>query len=1083
MTDDSAHLRGQAPDDARELMGERPKRKRATAYRFHEDAYGAVAPEGTAAAAKLSDSAIAPIVAAARGYWTATTPKEFDELMNEAKIAPNSHQRTATKPTLNQGHDVLAMPWYSVKQLGTDHPKPKAYQWRPSKQRVDPDGQAAKYEFPPGPKSGKKNWVRVPLDIHPATPVSWADNAPKILFAEGMLKGDAALSAYLAWAGADSKLLGYTGADARAKLIEFMETIDEADRVLIVRPTSVTTFLNDSALLKSVDFEDREIWVGVDGDVDTNAMVWDEATRFFDYSVKEGASNVLLLAPKGQQNAKDGIDDFLSHTGDWNDLLGHLSPNLPVRPESDDDDLPEGAWRIAEGGTHCEVKRVFKEEHVVDTTAWVPTNVNYGARITSYIIHRDPTDAEMRSGILDEDKESPQDMVELRFRWKQEGAERTADVQLPMKLLMQTPDQWARNDDAWIPRRLAALPGFPPRGSDGIDFMDAVRRASTRAPHQVHWRRNGWVPVPDSSPAFIVGDDVIAADEQTLPFIHSGVTTSDVGTYSQFGIGGPPDEFIPHPGGHLGLWKPVETSDDCLKLAWHPDEREEAADKQAQIAEDIARMKKLLFDDEPFTYLSYPAIVLATAMRPLLVTDTPRASLYIYGEKGRGKTMTAEFVMNFWASESSGFKGKASGAVIDTPVVKETSVARMPIWLMDDLAPTGSQQAYEKKMREVAEIIRNVFNRAGKGRSTINLKARELNMPYAQLIVTAENPLTDPSASDRTIRLPIRNGTLSPKDEGKTAAVEDEAPTGLFARITRHFAEWTVQRVAAMGWTEFRAWTEDILSKATKRSEEEILARRGNPDTVTRDARIAAELMTTLLVFEQFLKQSGVVWEDLMAGHVIEVATDEDDNPTEITYGSSLEELTSDDPPKAHHKLVEAVWDHIAEMSAASAGSSPGSRLMTALRTMLYSGRAHIANPSDPGMPPILPGDKDNEELNSRAPGLNASLGWTGTGPDGPQPRGDVIGELVEKDSGYIVILDPQSAFSAAERNYRGDLIKGGETGDALWESLVAKGYTTGEVKGINKDTGGRRWWKAKVGGKVVRGVPIFLNTLIDGED
>lgn len=1052
-------------------------------YRFTEEAYGALAPKGTSAAAKLSDSAIAPVVASSRRYWTAQTPREFDHMMNDAQISKTSAQRTRIKPTLDKGADVLVMPWYSIRDIGKNHPQPKAYQWRPSDPRKNKDGTVNKYETPPGPNSNAKVKVQMPLDIHPATPAEWVTDAPKMLFAEGMLKGDAALSAYLAWAGADEELLGYTGFDAREKLTEFMESIDAEDRVLVIRPTSVTTFMADKTFHSQIDLENREVWVGVDGDVSVNPKVWDQVSKFFDHCTKSGASNVMLLAPKGQENAKDGIDDFLSHTGDFDDLLGHLQPRLPERPVVEGEDLPAGAWRISEDGTFCERKNESKDtEGNITGFTWSKTGINYGAVITDYIIHRDPTDAEMRSGRMDPDKESPRDMVELRFRWKQEGSIQTADVQIPMKLLIQTPDQWCRNDNTWIPRKLVSLPGFPPRGSDGIDFMDAVRRASRHAANQVYWRRNGWVPVPEGSPAFIVGEDIIASDGRSLPYIHSGVTTDEVGTYDQFGIGGPEEQFVPHPGGSLGEWE-YQEEDGRLTMSWKPDEREEAEEKRAQIAEDAERVRFLLFDNKPFTHDAYPAIVLATAMRPLLVSDTPMASVYIYGEKGRGKTMTAEFIMNFWASASSGFVGQKSGSVSDTPVAKETSVARMPIWFMDDLAPTGSQQAYEKKEREVAETIRNVFNRTAKARSTINLKARELNKPYAQLIVTAENPLSDPSAAERTVRLPFRNGTLAPKEEGRTKLVEREAKTGVFARMTRHFAEWMVQKVAAEGWSEVREETEALFLTAADRAEKEIIARGGNADTANRDGKIAAEMTVPLLFFDDFLQESGVVWEDLMAGFIDEVITDEDGNPQKLVLAHSRSELNpeedSEDSPDPIYHLVEAVWDHIAETSAASAGSSPGARLMTALQTMLRSGKAHIANPAGTGGPPIIEADSDDAEMQSWAPRINSQLGWTMRSAGQWQPNGTQIGELVQKDCGYVIFFDPQSAFTAAQDNYRGDLIKSGEDLGQMWQSLEAKGFTTGKVRGINKDTGGRRWWKTTAGGTQVKGVPVHLNTVL----
>ncbi len=150
------------------------------------------------AAIKLSTSAVAPLVAAARGYRT-VEPAGLKNLLAEYSMGVvNSRAGRAFKDAV--GYDgALLMPWFSlesVRQAANYHrpAHPVTPQLRPERPPMDDAGRPKKYLF--------ASTAAIPLDIHPDIPTDWVDTAPTVLLAEGLLKGDAALTAILRHHGA-----------------------------------------------------------------------------------------------------------------------------------------------------------------------------------------------------------------------------------------------------------------------------------------------------------------------------------------------------------------------------------------------------------------------------------------------------------------------------------------------------------------------------------------------------------------------------------------------------------------------------------------------------------------------------------------------------------------------------------------------------------------------------------------------------------------------------------------------------------------------------------------------------------------
>lgn len=320
------------------------------------------------AAAKLADSGVAPLVVAARGYGRLGDADEYrDEVAVGTWDLPKPTTATGRGLAALAVHGVLVMPWFTPADLSRCELLDQALvatslQVRPTKPRPDQKGKPRKYEFIAGSKT--------PIGVHPAYPMEWVEKAPVVLFAEGMLKGDSALTAYLIHHGATRDDLAWDGGDdydAREALLELIEDIAPEDRVVIMTLAGVGNWHNN-AEWNAIDLRGREAWIGVDGDVKSNENVWKQTDSLYRFAKgKKKAKRVELLAPTVECDDKVGIDDYLAkHDGTWASLSAMKSSKLPPKPVSEADiakgimELSAALTRESQGGS------IFGE--VPDTT-------------------------------------------------------------------------------------------------------------------------------------------------------------------------------------------------------------------------------------------------------------------------------------------------------------------------------------------------------------------------------------------------------------------------------------------------------------------------------------------------------------------------------------------------------------------------------------------------------------------------------------------------------------------------------------------------------------------------------------------
>lgn len=286
---------------------------------------------------KLLDSAIAPLVAAARGY-VGITRKTRDVVGRIADMSPEADrdkERHKCLTTSTKLGSALIMPWYSLarvikgdgeRQDATSFMQASTFQARPQN-LGDKASTGAKYLFVKGEKTV--------MDIHPSTDLGHINNSKTILFAEGLLKADAALSAYLAKYATPQELRSTARGDsirARAMLRLIFERIPAEERVLIVGITSNFGWSGKQSEWQLLDVADREVWIGMDADVRTKLSVYDAAARLKNLLETKDAAKVRLLdLPAVAGN--DGLDDvFATGAYTFDDLRGMLT-GLPERPE------------------------------------------------------------------------------------------------------------------------------------------------------------------------------------------------------------------------------------------------------------------------------------------------------------------------------------------------------------------------------------------------------------------------------------------------------------------------------------------------------------------------------------------------------------------------------------------------------------------------------------------------------------------------------------------------------------------------------------------------------------------------------
>lgn len=968
-------------------------------------------------AAKLADSAVAPLIAAARGYERVqdTNAKEG---LKKTGVKGNSKQGRALMKSFDMGRDAMAMPWYSAADLNIARrdkvrPAPISWQIRPE----DPtEAGLPKYVFVTGSVT--------PLDVHPGTPLSWLDSTDVVIFAEGMLKGDSALSAYLFANGASWDELKWDGeGDPMDKLDVLFERVPEEQRRLIVSIAGVHNTSSNPIDWREIKFKGREAWLAFDADYSTNANVHQAAAKLRDHLLhKSKVSNVRFLFPEvktdGGVMEKAGVDDYLSRTGSWESLMSTVQAKLPPAPPRNEQDK-HGAWRCSADGTTTEECRAIPDplgEGAI-RFQWEP-RVEMGGHIKSLEVLRQPTEDEITTGRFQAEVE-PYEIqatgVEVQLEWMEDGVKHSSIVTGPDTILAYAPDQWLRHG-AYLPQAVLRNPAWPPTGKDGVGFMKAIK-AHRKSDQQsrTRWTQMGWVPVPGGDPVFLIGDQVVGELDVNAHVV-PGVTERELSPTRHFGVG--------------EMYEDADFNDP---------------EYQRQVRDDITKVTEHYLINSPWTDPATAVLVMGTGLRPT-VPLRPRSTLFLTGSKGSGKSWTARACMWFWARRGSDWQDMLPGSAKDTIAYSENALSRAPIWVLDDLAPSASKRQAEVEETKIADMVRSSFNNAAKGRMNADMTTRSVNKPIAQMIITAENELNTPSAKERVIHLNIGKGALTESSEPTDALVGLALHDGAAARLSQHMLRFVrfeaTQSAVGATWAGFMENLASDLGELKSKLQEDMKKAGAKSGSMERISSLASDSLLAYNLLER------------MADHV---GLDED-------IAKHLETDT----------LSKPVVQLLVGAHAENQSSAPGASLSRALSKVLKEGGAHIVSASDPMSAPVRSG-YSGEVME------NMDLGWkySGSGDGTLTPSGPRIGVLVYNgDDIPVVVFDQEAAFKHAKRNYE-TLIQHGQGHKVAWRAMWDEGIAFGLSR--EKDGNSERVTaRVTVGASRTRGVPVPLDTVLN---
>ncbi|MBN9214120.1 MAG: hypothetical protein J0J04_04765 [Microbacterium sp.] len=1014
-------------------------------------------------ARKLGDSAVAPLVAQARGYYTVmdhTGAKEVAGLIYTTKGHAAAAKRLATMT--NNGNDFMVIPWHSAGDVLREgvSARSASTQVRPSSPLDAGDGKVAKYETLPGHPSV--------IDLHPSVAAPWFNGASRLLITEGVLKGDSVLTAQLLQAGITREELAakkdLDKAGARHLLAALLDRVPQIDRVPVLSLIGVGNWRQNPEW-NSMNIRDRKVLVAFDGDVATKRAVWQQAEKMFLF-LEDSKKAIPQLLDLGGLNARQflvnagfdeskkvGIDDFLAEVGTWSDALKLIEPTLPAEPKAAEDEESEwrpGDWRINQDGISADR---FKQVGVGDNAyfMWERNAVRLGGRLKSNTSLRTATDADVEDGLAHPGTvvRSGAGEVVYEISWcDKHGIEHTRNVRGSQALLNQLPSEWYKTEGTEIDSLLAEHPDWPPRREKGEGWLAAVKdHRSEETDRSEGWDTMGWVPSASGHPVYIVGGNVLAQTEEEQKANLPGVTEETLAKSSFYGVN---DSY-----GRL-----VEGKDDLG--AW-----------RSQVAGVLREVVDAFTDGAAHRNPVVGPILLACGLRPTAPTSTS-VQLFLSGGPGSGKSWFASFMMGFWQSRPGVWnETHLPGSANDTVAAIEYARARTPFWVIDDLAPGASRQESERMESAIDNSIRQGFNRSGKRRSSAEGKQQKVSVPRALTVYTAENQRDNLSIRQRSIDIRFQKGDVLNDGAKRIQALtkrHDNPMAQLTAAMIRFWLNVPIEetplpdmRAIDLDDLDLNTWAgkhqlalriiarsksdiQDLLSKQYGLSESESARRAG----------VFSELLFTLDVLFSLGVWAGI---------------DPDDEVLARLAGNP------DEAESLHGALVAYAAEDLREFRTKSNSRS----LLEAIKNALQQGEAHLANPVAAGEPPV-------PATHWNAQALNQALGWTYDSTRGAwMPKGKPIGFAgqpdVSKPEEWIAALNTTNAFALAQRHYP-NLVPHGQKAVASWNqvwedengTLVSPRYTRPTDRGVGL--------KVKLGdgaGARLRGIPVQLAVLLDG--
>ena len=1004
-------------------------------FKWNAQDYGATLSDSTARF--LMQSGIAPLVAAARGYQTLSDATQVDEF---AKI--HDFRRTTLRyqdlVKITKVESTV-LPWHSA--LAGTGSWPSALQLRPAMRFENEQGLLTEYKIVKGSESI--------IDTHPATPSEWFVSSPKVLVTQGLVGGDAALTALLHDHGFGAEL-GVAPASqpgAVSRLSGLMLRVPQNDRLTILNLTGAHAWKGIRSW--ELGFTKRELVFALDTDPVSGSVAWTNLEGIWDLASSRGAgvswidldlevdspaevsndASVGIRPSAGSKNSSGALSRFFAGGCTSIDLLRLRRFELPIRPARSRDDATDGEWRVTEDGNAVEQYGVH-EAH--SGPEW-RTRTRLGGRVSAMETHRTPSNEEYQTGRFEAHVHSgPGNQVNpapsipvasktcrIEVQWlTDDGTEMRVNVTGPSTLLMHPPATWDLHK-AEIPGDLLLEPSWPP--PEGMNWLRAVKRNKGIPPRKsVRWVTMGWVPVQGSPVcSFISGRTIISPNREDRDHTLAGVT----------------DRVLP---GASGFTLPP-MNQDVMSPAWI-----------RQVREDLTAVREAFVDSSPWTDGGVGAVVLAAGMRPAVPIDCT-TSIWLQGPPGSAKSWTASMMLAFHQNGLHWTDKHLPASLKDTPTGSEQALAQSNIWVMDDLAPSPDPTANIVEQAKIGDIVRSVYNKSGKRRSSVVLEAREVFVPHALLVVTAENEHTISSVRDRTIIVELGLDALR-SDQARDRMVNfrdhNRAPGRLLVASVQAY-----QYIATRdGWASM---VEGLRGAAVEDAE---VAEVQLPDSSMKGqyTEIAKQVLSRVKSKGKSNTRHVQMAVDLMLGCAPLQLLAEMVDDAEMTDLLRLDRADS---------LPARVASFAASSFRRQLETTPGEAFLEAVRNILAAGYAHVLNASETSLPPL--------------PAVNVSgnraLGWQADGKGKLRPLGETIGELKTIKGGPTdaIMLNATNAFRLAQIHHRKTLPYG--MSKSVYESVWGEELTHPEFS----REAGHIDIKYKVKGVQHRGVPIHLNEIL----
>lgn len=356
-------------------------------------------------------------------------------------------------------------------------------------------------------------------------------------------------------------------------------------------------------------------------------------------------------------------------------------------------------------------------------------------------------------------------------------------------------------------------------------------------------------------------------------------------------------------------------------------------------------------------------------------------SLHLTGATGAFKSELAALHQQFFGTTMSRLHLPGNWSSTGNAIEVLAFQAKDTLLVVDDFAPHGSTHDVARYHAAADRVFRAAGNHAGRGRLDSTSRLREAKPPRALILSTGEDVPRGQSLRARLLILETSKGAIRAED---LTGCQQDAQAGLYALAMGGFVQYVAGR------------HDDIFSEFEQKVSEYRAAAFQNP-AHARTPDIVANLQAGLEMYVDFCVASGAI------------------------TAATRDELVN--------RCWAALHDAAAAQAKHQAATEPAARYLSLLRSLLNSGRAHLAvrNGGEPDWHP-------------------ESCGWRRDAGGQCKPLGECIG-WVHRDDVY---LDPTAAYRLVQSAGR----DGGEGLSVSEQTLNKRLHEKGLLASVEESRG-----------------------------